>query len=97
MTTSLSRLWKLQESWAELGSHMGFSAVWSYKMGQDTLSFYPHGAAECVTICLLMVQEEPKLVFSNSDISEGNEIVDQGITVSLGHCNIILYSCIQEE
>lgn len=96
MITSLSRLWKLQGSWAELGSHMGFWAVWSYKMGQGTLSLSspppPPGAAACVTVCLLMVQEEPKLVFPDSAISEDNEIADRGITVSLAYCNSILYS-----
>lgn len=34
-----------------------------------------------VRVCLSMVQEEPKLVFLNSDISEDHETVDQGIIV----------------
>ena len=34
-----------------------------------------------VRVCLFMVQEESKLVFPNSGISEGNETADQGIIV----------------
>ena len=48
--TSLDCLWKLQDSWTELGSHVDFWTIWSCKMGEGTfspslVSTHPHHSA----------------------------------------------------
>ena len=93
MITTLSGFWESQESWAELRSSVGSGPSgptgWA---SAPSVCPPPQRCWQCVTHCLLMVQEEPKLVSPNSDISEDNERVDQRITVQLGYYNVILFS-----